>query len=138
MQEEEKRLKDRNINPTAMRLLVLQHLMEREQALSLKDLEKSFHRADKSTLYRTLKTFEERRLIHRIDDGSGSVKYALCYEDCDCSLSDMHYHFHCQECNATFCLNTVEIPKVELPPGFKMTQANFVLQGVCANCSASC
>jgi Fur family ferric uptake transcriptional regulator len=50
----ENRLNQRDIKPTAMRILVLQYLMEQDKAISLKTIENAFDIADKSTLYRTL------------------------------------------------------------------------------------
>ncbi|HEY9115082.1 MAG TPA: transcriptional repressor, partial [Bacteroidales bacterium] len=71
------KLYSKNIKPTAMRQLVLQVLTEQKTAISLPELERKFEKADKATLYRTLKTFEKHKLIHSIDDGSGTLKYAL-------------------------------------------------------------
>jgi len=68
----EKRLEELKIKPTTMRLLVLKILVEAGSAISLSDLEAKFERADKATLYRTLKTFENNKLIHSIDDGTGA------------------------------------------------------------------
>ncbi|KAA3632136.1 MAG: transcriptional repressor [Bacteroidetes bacterium] len=135
MNKEEKTLQHRNINPTAMRLLVLQYLSEQKKAISLKDLEEGLFLADKSTLFRTLKTFEEKKLIHSIDDGTGAVKYALCYENCNCAPEDIHYHFHCTKCDNTFCLDSVRAPSIELPRGFELKQANLVIKGICAYCN---
>ena len=73
----EQKLERRNIKPTAMRLLVLRKLVESGSAISLSELDTKFEQADKATLYRTHKTFEDKKLIHSIDDGTGSVKYAL-------------------------------------------------------------
>ena len=72
------KLNAKNIKPTAMRQLVLQVLTKQSTAISLPELENKFEKADKATLYRTLKTFEKNKLIHSIDDGTGSIKYALC------------------------------------------------------------
>ena len=69
-------LQQKQVRPTAMRLLVLGYLLKQAAAISLNDLETYFHRSDRITLYRTLKTFEEKGLVHKIDDGTGSVKYA--------------------------------------------------------------
>lgn len=130
----EKLLKDRGVNPTAMRNLVLKYLLSNPLAVSLNDLEVAFDRADKSTLFRTLKTFEEHKLIHRIDDGSGVAKYALCFQSCECSLPDIHYHFTCEKCQSTFCLPNISLLPLQLPPFFTLHQANLVLKGICANC----
>ncbi len=131
----EGKLKDRSIQPTAMRILVLQYLMEQSSATSLKAIEAAFEKADKSTLFRTLKTFEKNKLVHSIEDGSGHLKYALCLDHCACAPQDLHYHFHCTSCKETFCLTTHNIPNIELPKNFKMQQANMVIKGICANCN---
>lgn len=130
------RLREKSIKPTAMRLLVLQYLTEQTSAVSLGSLETAFERADKSTLYRTLKTFESGKVIHSIDDGSGVIKYALCLEGCQCQPEDQHFHFYCRQCKATFCLTSQNIPTIELPVNFMMEQANLVIKGTCANCNS--
>ncbi|RLD36721.1 MAG: transcriptional repressor [Bacteroidetes bacterium] len=130
----DKQLQTKHIKPTAMRQLVLQVLTEQKTALSLPELEEIFVRADKATLYRTLKTFEEKKLIHSIDDGSGAVRYALCSEECDCSIEDLHVHFLCSKCNKTYCLNEIPVPTIKLPVGFSLENVSMVVEGICANC----
>jgi len=134
MKNADYKLINKNLKPTAMRELVLDALMEQRVAVSLSDLEKMFDKVDKTTLYRTLKTFEENKLIHSIDDGTGSIKYALCAENCQCNPHDLHVHFFCTKCNHTYCLNETPIPAVLLPNGFEMKTINMVVKGVCPNC----
>lgn len=131
----EQKLENRNIKPTTMRLLVLHQLVETGSAISLKDLETRFERADKATLYRTLKTFEDKKLIHSIEDGTGAVKYALCEEGCECKPQDQHIHFHCDKCGETYCLTQSRIPLTQIPTGFKADSASMVYKGTCASCS---
>ncbi|MCV9385410.1 Fur family transcriptional regulator [Reichenbachiella ulvae] len=131
----EEKLENRNIKPTSMRLLVLRQLIESGTAMSLKDLEARFDRADRATLFRTLKTFEEKKLIHGIDDGTGAVKYAICEEGCECQPVDQHVHFHCSACGETYCFTQSKIPSVNIPVGFKASGASMVYKGLCANCS---
>lgn len=133
--EIENRLNRRDIKPTSMRIRVLQYLMEQESAVSLKSMESAFEIVDKSTLYRTLKTFEKNKMVHAIDDGTKQVKYALCLESCNCEADDLHYHFHCNECQNTFCLSNQSIPQIDLPKNFKMQQANMVIKGLCESCN---
>jgi len=134
MKEIDNKLKIRNIRPTAMRELVLKVLTEEDRAISLADIEQKFDNADKTTLYRTLKTFEENKLIHSIDDGTGSVKYALCKENCQCNPEDLHVHFLCTKCQKTYCLNDISIPSIALPMNFKLETINMVVKGICFNC----
>ena len=76
--------------------------MEQDKAISLQTIESAFDIADKSTLYRTLKTFEKNKLVHTIDDGTKQLKYALCLESCECETIDQHYHFHCFQLSEHF------------------------------------
>lgn len=131
----ENRLNQRQIKPTAMRILVLKYLMEQDKATSLQTIENAFEIVDKSTLYRTLKTFEKNKLVHTIDDGTKQLKYALCLVSCKCEVIDQHYHFHCTKCQNTFCLTNQNIPRIELPKNFKMQQANMVIKGLCETCN---
>lgn len=124
-----------DIKPTAMRELVLNILIEQTTAISLSYLEQKFYKSDRVTLYRTLKTFEEKKLIHSIDDGSGAIKYALCKETCQCHPEDLHVHFFCVKCQSTFCLSDIPIPSINLPVNFSIENINMVVKGTCANCS---
>ncbi len=135
MDEIDNKLEARNIRPTAMRELVLQIFTKNSVALSLTDIEHVLESADKTTLFRTLKTFHKKGLIHSIDDGSGSAKYALCHESCSCSPEELHVHFLCNSCKQTFCLNDIPIPVMSLPKGFTLGSVNMVVKGICANCN---
>jgi len=131
----EQKLTDKKINPTAMRILVLDSLLKQRSAISLTDIEKTLEPADRITIYRTLKTFAEKGLIHVIDDGTGSPKYALCPHDCDAEQHhDLHVHFYCISCKETFCLPNSKIPEVALPDNFSSTEMNLIVKGVCSKC----
>jgi Fur family ferric uptake transcriptional regulator len=135
--ELEQQLERRKIKPTAMRLLVLRFLRKNDHAISLKDLENGLESTDRVTLFRTLKTFEEHKIIHSIDDGSGAIKYAICNDTCECDYpQDAHVHFHCKVCNETQCLPKVKVPPITLPEAFLPQEANVVVKGVCARCLA--
>lgn len=130
-----KRLEKRGIKPTAIRLLIFKAMLNHHTAFSLTCLEEELDTIDKSTLSRTITLFHDKRLIHSIDDGSGSMKYSVCSPDCSCSIKDLHVHFNCTRCKETFCLESISIPKVQLPEGFVLENINFVLKGLCNNCS---
>lgn len=133
--ELEQQLNNRNIRPTAMRLLVLDYLQRHNHAVSLKELESGLESTDRVTLFRTIKTFEEHKVIHSIDDGSGAVKYAICKDGCECSYpQDIHVHFYCKVCNETQCLPKVKVPAIPLPQAFSPEEANVVIKGICEKC----
>lgn len=129
------KLQNRDIRPTAMRLLILQQMFRGDQALSLPDLEHLLPTIDKSTISRTLSLFLLHQLIHAIDDGSGAVKYAVCDDGCECIPEDEHTHFYCTECNRTFCLKNIHVPTVSLPDGFTLQNINYVIKGLCPECN---
>lgn len=133
--EIDKKLKQRNIKPTAMRELVYEVLDKNKKALSLYEIEQQFENVERSTIFRTLKTFQDNLLIHSVDDGAGSVKYALCDEGCTCDPDDLHVHYLCNKCGQTHCLRDMPVPKMDLPDGFSFESANFVVKGKCANCN---
>lgn len=129
-------LSDKSIAPTAMRILVLEYLQRQSSASSLQDLETHFSHADRTTLYRTLKTFEEKGLIHSISDGTDATKYALCAEACRAGHHyDLHLHFYCYQCGQTYCLPKHQVPEVNLPPSFQLKELNLVAKGICEKCN---
>jgi len=129
-------LENNKVRPTAMRLLVLQYLLNKKVTTSLTDVENHFEKSDRTTLYRTLKTFVENGIVHKIDDGTGVTKYALCEENCNCEIeTDLHLHFHCTKCNETVCLTDYKIPTVSLPKGYVAENVNLVVKGTCDKCN---
>lgn len=138
--EEEKSLLEklelRKIKPTAIRLLVLKTMMKLNRAVSLSDLEDELQTVDKSTIFRTITLFAEHHLLHAVDDGSGAVKYAVCGDECSCSVADQHVHFYCENCHCAFCFRQQAVPVVQVPEGFVLQGVNYVLKGLCPACAA--
>ena len=132
-------LKATGLRSTACRREVLQHFIDQSYALSHSDLERNFASAyDRVTLYRTLSTFVERGLLHKIPDDSGSARYALCREHCDeHAHHDNHAHFKCRVCGKAECLAEIHIPPLTLPPGYQAESTNLLMEGVCRTCSAA-
>lgn len=138
MNDIEKFLEEKQVRPTAMRILVFRFLAKKEVAVTLADIELVFEKSDRTTLYRTIKIFEENGIVHQIEDGTGVAKFALCEAGCNCEIdNDLHLHFHCTICMETQCLTERKIPKINLPPGFTATDANLVVKGVCKKCNGS-
>lgn len=135
-EELEKMLIAKDISPTAMRLLVLDFLINQPSAVSLPDLENKFQYSDRTTLYRTLKTFEDKGLIHHIQDGTEATKYALCADACKAgSHYDLHLHFYCYSCKKTYCLPKHKVPDISLPQNYQLKELNLIAKGICEQCS---
>lgn len=128
----------KNLRITAMRLLIYKFLVNKEVAVALSAIENAFEKADRTTLYRTIKTFEENGIVHQIDDGTGIAKYALCEVGCKCDIkTDLHLHFYCQICTNTICLTDHKIPQINVPKGFISEDVNLVVKGICDKCSGT-
>lgn len=119
MTEIENILDSKGIRPTAMRLLVYTYMADVSVAVALSDIEAAFTQAERTTLYRTIKTFEEKGIVHHIEDGTGIKKYALCTPNCNCEIDqDLHLYFYCNRCHKTTCLIDHKIPHLYLPEGY--------------------
>lgn len=127
-------LQERDIKPTAIRILILKTMLDFKQAFSLSDLETELETVDKSTISRTIHLFHNQRLIHSFDDGSGSMKYSLCKRNCHCGLEDSHAHFYCNYCKQAFCLQNVPTPTFNLPQEMEIESVNLVIKGYCGKC----
>ncbi len=128
-------LKDFKLRSTPGREAILLAFLKRDFAMSHRDVEREVPASfDRVTVYRTLKTFLDKGLIHKVLDDEGSLKYALCNEAC--TLAHHHHnhvHFKCIKCGQTNCLH-VDIPSVKLPKGYQPKEINLLIQGICEKC----
>ena len=129
-------LKTFRLRSTPTRQEILHLFLKKDYALSHSDIENEIADSiDRVTVYRTLKTFFDRGLIHKVLDDGGSLKYALCTDACSSTEHrHEHVHFKCAECGQTNCLD-VDIPAIKLPKGYKCREVNLLIQGTCQNCS---
>ena len=124
-------LKDYSLRVTQGRLDVMAIFMKKNVAVSQADIEAMTDgKYDRVTIYRTLKSFLECGLIHKVPGDASSTRYALCAEG-----YHHHVHFQCAHCDETTCLEDVHIPAVELPEGFLPKESNFLVKGICNRCS---
>jgi Fur family ferric uptake transcriptional regulator len=129
-------LKDYQLRTTTSREAILELFLKNGFALSYSDIEHEIATSfDRVTVYRTLKTFLDKGVIHKVLDDEGSLKYALCSEPCSThEHHHEHVHFKCEKCGQTNCLESVTIPQVALPKGFLIKEMNLLIQGRCDKC----
>jgi Fur family ferric uptake transcriptional regulator len=103
-------------------------------ALSHSEIQSSLNGlCDRVTIYRVLDRLLAEGQIHKIVNVDGSVKYAACHS-CSEKHNHDHLHFSCQKCNSVTCLENVE-PSYQLPMNYKVSEMNFMLSGLCPQCS---
>lgn len=129
-------LKKHDLRITGSRICTLQVFLANDFALSQPDLEKDLgEEFDRVTIYRTLTSFLEKGLIHKVPDDAGATKYALCSAHCSKhEHKDEHIHFKCVSCANTHCLDELPFPHFKAPQGYTFLDTHILIQGVCRSC----
>lgn len=121
-----------NFRSTPFREKILSLFQAKEYALSLEEIEGALEQFDRITLYRTLKLFQNKGVIHSVNSGS-IKKYAMCKDEC---TSEMHHHHHvhftCDKCQQTKCIESKPL-EFKLK-GFKINEVEINVNGLCKNC----
>lgn len=129
-------LKGHSLRQTNSRLDIASFFLNNKKAISHSDIESQLDgKYDRVTIYRTLKSFIDKGLIHQVLDDGQSTLYALCSDCTNLEHQHNHIHFKCLKCDETVCLEGVTIPKVQLPEGFEVADSNFLITGTCKNCA---
>ncbi|WP_419802846.1 Fur family transcriptional regulator [Mucilaginibacter sp.] len=130
-------LRDNQLKITNPRLSVLRLIADQQFATSQPMLEKVLgNEIDRVTLYRILKTFEEKGILHKVIDLNGTANYAICSSNCSANAHhDEHFHFNCSNCHKVYCMNDFHLPAIALPPGFLAETLNLSITGVCKDCN---
>jgi Fur family ferric uptake transcriptional regulator len=119
---------------TRQRVLVLDFLLAQSKSLTHHEIQAHLAHAelDSVTLYRVLEWLTENELIHRIAGAdqvwrfSGGAGHR----------AHEHAHFQCSNCEQVTCFTDVSLPrKIKLPDGFTAQEIDFLIKGLCPNCS---
>lgn len=139
MERAKKILKSHNLKITPTRLAVLKILMDQNNALSCRELQlMGLADYDRITLYRTLQKFENLGIIHKISSPDGSIKYALCSENCPPEHHyEHHLHFYCLKCGKIYCEDDIDISNIKINSEFYIESLQITAEGLCKNCYKS-
>jgi len=129
-------LRRNQLSVTDSRKSILDLFLHSNGALAHADIEKQTgEKFDRVTVYRTLQAFMEKGIIHTIPTSDNSIRYALCKDDCtEGHHHDNHVHFLCNVCGRTTCLDSVNVPEVKLPKGFRPMDSQMIVSGICGQC----
>jgi Fur family ferric uptake transcriptional regulator len=130
-------LRKNQLSVTGSRKTILELFIHSNGALAHADIEKlTGEKFDRVTVYRTLQSFMEKGIIHTIPSADNSIRYALCKEECsEGHHHDNHVHFVCTNCGRTSCIDSVTVPHVKLPLGFKPLEVQMIVNGICRECT---
>jgi Fur family transcriptional regulator, ferric uptake regulator len=128
-------LKKHKLRNTDSRVDILTIFINNAKALSHSDLENNLPSGfDRVTIYRTLKSFVENGILHKVPDDTGNPRYALCNTCTDHHHEHDHVHFKCEKCGVTSCIENIHFPEIKLPNGYTSTEVNILVQGICNKC----
>jgi Fur family ferric uptake transcriptional regulator len=123
-----------DLRKTSVRIQMLELFFQTPFAVTATRLEENLSAFDRVTIYRTLQTFLEKEIVHKIPDESGAARFALQQSTASPHISD-HVHFKCTKCGLTRCIYDVPVPAISLPKGYKAMQVSYVVQGLCPDCA---
>lgn len=129
-------LREKGLRVTPFRERFLQIFLENDAALSVSDIENQLGEFDRITLYRTIKSFTKKGVIHEIVMPGDIRKLALCNIQCSGGKDHHehnHIHFHCKNCKEIYCIEMQQTPDFKLT-GYDVDQVEIQVKGVCLNC----
>lgn len=127
-------LNSHSLKRTSCREGIIDVIMHSDNALSENEIrERLIGNYDRTTFYRSFKTLEESKIVHKIVVDNQLVKYAL---DSSVTHKKEHAHFYCNQCDSVRCLDEVELKTPSLPEGYSSTEIEVVIKGVCDLCGS--
>ena len=128
-------LKQKKLSETPFRIEVLNIFNNYNNAIPLSVLENELTNFNRITLYRTIKVFIEKGIIHEIALSGGESNYAMCNDGCDTvGHHHQHVHFKCNKCDTIFCIEVNKFPAIDIP-NHKIDQLEIQASGVCSACN---
>jgi Fur family transcriptional regulator, ferric uptake regulator len=128
-------LGNKNLSRTPCRVEVLRALLDSGSALSETEIRnKLSYNFDRTTIYRTIRSFLDQDVIHGISLEGGEVRYAIT-QTREKHSGHFHAHFYCDGCNNVYCLSRPEFVPPVLPEGFSATSFDLLINGRCKECN---
>jgi len=90
---------------------------------------------DRVTIYRTLDTFQQAGLLHKISGQDGIWRFGIHSHHSNTACKGNHGHFLCDNCQIMTCLPDQPLPRVTAP-GAIIYSKQLVVRGLCALCNA--
>jgi len=128
-------LNSHNLKRTGCREGIIDVIISANQALSENEIREQLADSyDRTTFYRSFKTLQEFKIIHKIVIDNLLVKYEL---DNSVTSKKEHAHFYCCSCKAVQCIDTIDIPQLPVPEGYKVHDMELIVKGECNECIKS-
>jgi Fe2+ or Zn2+ uptake regulation protein len=125
-------LQNAGIRPSLQRIAIYAYMCEHpvhpDVETVYNDLYPVYPTLSKTTVYNTLKLFEENKIVQSLKIEDDKLRF-------DADMSE-HLHFKCMKCQKIFDIpSTSEYKDFILPKGFKTSKMQINLWGLCSDCS---
>lgn len=125
-------IKENGLKITQNRLDILCVFLGSEKAFTLLDLEKIFDKQhDRSSIFRNLQTYAEKRILEKFCNASGTAVYTLNHNNPDCNGKS---HFKCKDCETVVSLPNLPLDYLQLLGKNKIETMNVLIEGICEKC----
>jgi Fur family ferric uptake transcriptional regulator len=131
-------LRSAGLKRTTVRLAVLNILVRNGQPLSAPQiLERLPAEIDRVTLYRTLNTLTDKKLLHRVHGDDQIWRYGM--GDVSAAARHGHAHFVCDKCGTVECLSDTPVPqgaakRSGVRAGYRVDYSEVLVHGACPDC----
>lgn len=128
-------LHSHELKSTPLRLGVLEVLNHVHNPMTAEEITQALPEIsfDRATLFRCLKSFTEKGLLHSVDLGEGFLRYER-----NCDVHHHHHHIRCTLCKSIeivpFCIPE-SILKHLKNKGYKEVTHRMDFSGTCSRCS---
>ncbi|MFK8037129.1 MAG: Fur family transcriptional regulator [Crocinitomicaceae bacterium] len=129
--------KEKGLRVTQFRKTVYGIFEKNQTAISVGFIENELQNFDRITLYRTLRIFKEKGVIHEITFPNKEKRLALCPQECSHKNeihNHDHIHFHCNDCKEVYCVDIPNFPKLSLSK-YKVDKIEIQAIGKCEKCA---
>ena len=127
-------LNSKNLKATQTRISLVNILSKASSAISYSSILKELKKIDRVTLYRTLQSLTENRIIHKAFQDNNDVYYAFSETSLNEKKHDHnHAHFKCVECNTISCEDLLQPIELQLS-NFNLHKISVNIEGVCKVC----
>ncbi len=123
------------IQPTQNRQTILSIFLKNSGPLDtqfiLDELNKKKTNMDRVTVFRTINSFVDSKLLNKLEFNEGKSRYEL-------TTQKHHHHLICNTCDVVVCVDECGISEVEKrieqEAGFKTATHRVEFFGICRNC----
>jgi Fur family ferric uptake transcriptional regulator len=131
-------LRQAKLRRTPMRVWVIDVLQAAKAPLSAGEILAGLPvGSDLVTVYRTLTTFANKKIVHRVHSDENVWLFAL--GDAEKSTQHRHPHFVCESCGKVECLHDSLLPgrflqSLGVPTTYAVRYCEVILHGQCPRC----